>query len=184
MCTDTGLSEVIEMARLHALLIALAALVCLLGATVPLQAATHPVVVEFSPAVPTPGQTVTAQLSNGQSKACWPPATSLTSDGANITMQLDYDDACPAQYLAPYRDYALGGFPAGTYNFVVMSCSNNPPPFPSECNVVLRASFVVLAPRIVEPAPLLSLWATLMLLAGLVAATALHARPVSCRRQN
>ena len=98
-------------------------------------------------------------------------------------MQLDYDDACPTQYLVPYRDYALGGFPAGTYNFVVMSCSNNPPPFPSECNVVLRASFGVLAPRTVDPAPLLSPWATLMLLGGLVAATALYARPVRYRRR-
>ena len=58
----------IEMARLNSLLIGLAALACTLGAE-PLQAATHPVVVQFSPALPVAGQTVTARLSNDQSKA-------------------------------------------------------------------------------------------------------------------
>jgi hypothetical protein len=172
------------MARLNTLLIALAALVCLPGAA-PLWAATHPVVVQFIPALPLAGQTVTARLSNGLSKACWPPATSITRDNVTVTIKLDYDDACPSQYLTPFRDYVLGAFPAGTYNLVVMSCSNNPPPFPSECNVLLRASLGVLAPPVVDPAPLLSPWVTFALLGGLVAATAFHLRlrPVRYRRR-
>ncbi len=170
------------MARQKTLLIGLAAVACALGATA-LGAATHPVAVHFIPALPVADQTVTARLDNGLSKACWPTATSIARDGVTVTIRLDYDDACPSQYLLPYRDYVLGGFPAGTYSLVVISCSNNPPPFPSECNVVLRASFGVLAPRTVDPAPLLSPWAMLALLGGLVAATALHWRPVRYRRR-
>jgi len=171
------------MARLNRLLIGLAALACLPGAA-PLWAATHPVVVQFIPALPVAGQTVTARLSNGLSKACWPPATSIVRDNSTtVTIKLDCDDACPSQYLTSFRDYALGAFPAGTYNLVVMSCSNNPPPFPSECSVVLRATFGVLAPRVIDPAPLLSPWVTFALLGGLVAATALHLRPVRYRRR-
>jgi len=169
------------MTRLNTLLIGFAGLVCASGA-VPLRAATHPVVVQFRPALPLAGQTVTARLSNGQSKACWPPATSITRDNATVTINLDYDDACPSQYQTPFRDYVLGGFPAGTYNLLVMSCSNNPPPFPSECNVVLRSSFGVLAPPLLDPAPL-SPWVSVFLLGGLAAATALHLRPVRCRRR-
>jgi len=170
------------MARVNTLLIGLAALVCLAGA-VPLWAATHPVVVQFSPALPVAGETVTARLSNGLSRACWPPATSITRDNTDVTIKLDFDDACPTQYLTPFRDYVLGSFPAGTYNLVVLSCNNNPPPFPSECTVVLRATLGVLAPRLVDPAPLLSPWVTFALLGGLVAATALHLRPVRYRRR-
>ncbi|HET7065816.1 MAG TPA: hypothetical protein VFI49_16210 [Rudaea sp.] len=170
------------MARLNTSLIRLAAFVCALGATA-LGAATHPVVVQFSPALPLAGQTVTARLSNGLSKACWPPATSITRVNADITIQLDYDDACPAQYLMPFRDYILGAFPADNYNLIVISCSNNPPPFPSECNVVLQAPFSVLAPRPVEPAPVLSPWVMLALLAGLIAATAVHLRSIRYRRR-
>jgi hypothetical protein len=140
-------------------------------------------VVQFSPALPVAGQTVTARLSNGQSKACWPAPTSITRDNVVITIRLDYDDACPSQYLLPFRDYVLGAFPAGTYNLVVLSCSNNPPPFPSECNVVVRASFGVLAPRTVDPAPTLSPWLMLALLGGLVATTAVHVRSVRYRRR-
>jgi hypothetical protein len=174
---------VIKMARLHAILIGLAAIACTLCA-VPLRAATHPVVVQFSPALPVAGETVTAQLNNGLSKACWPPATSITRDATVITIRLDYDDACPSQYLLPSRDYTLGAFPAGNYNLVVLSCSNNPPPFPSECNVIVQAQFSVAAPRIIEPAPILSLWMMLALLAALIAATAAHVRSVRCRRRN
>jgi len=181
MCADPELSEGTVMTRLNTLLIGFAGLVCASGA-VPLRAATHPVVVQFRPALPLAGQTVTARLSNGQSKACWPPATSITRDNATVTIKLDYDDACPSQYLTPFRDYVLGGFPAGTYNLLVMSCSNNPPPFPSECNVVLRSSFGVLAPPLLDPAPL-SPWVSVFLLGGLAAATALHLRPVRCRRR-
>jgi hypothetical protein len=173
---------VIEMARLNTSLIGFAAIVCALGAAA-LGAATHPVVVQFSPALPVAGQTVTAQLNNGQSKACWPPATSITRDSADITIRLDYDDACPSQYLLPSRDYVLGAFPADNYNLIVLSCSNNPPPFPSECNVVLQAPFSVLAPRAVEPAPVLSPWVMLALLAGLIAATAAHVGSVRYRRR-
>ena len=64
-----------------------------------------------------------------------------------------------------------------------MSCSNNPPPFPSECNVVLQATFGVLAPRTVDPAPLLSPWVLLALVGALVAAAACHLRPVRYRRR-
>ena len=170
------------MARQNRLLIGLAAVACALGAAA-LQAATHPVTVRFIPALPVADQTVMARLENGQSKACWPAATSIARDGVTVTIQLDYDDACPSQYLLPYRDYVLGGFPAGTYSLVVMSCSNNPPPFPSECNVVLRASFGVLAPRTVDPAPLLPPWAMFGLLGGVVAATAFRLRPVRYRRR-
>ena len=170
------------MARLNTLLIGFAAIAFALGAA-PLRAATHPVVVVFSPAQPVAGQTVTAQLSNGLSKACWPPATSITRENADITIHLDYDDACPSQYLLPSRDYVLGAFPADDYNLIVVSCSNNPPPFPSECNTVLQAPFSVLAPRPVEPAPLLSPWLMLALLGGLVATAAVHVRPVRHRRR-
>jgi hypothetical protein len=174
---------VIEMARLNTSLIGLAAIVCALGAAA-LGAATHPVVVQFSPAQPMAGQTVTAQLNNGLSKACWPPATSITRENADITIHLDYDDACPSQYLLPSRDYVLGAFPADNYNLIVISCSNNPPPFPSECNVVLQAPFSVLAaPRPVVPAPVLSAWVMLALLSGLIAATAVHVRPLRYRRR-
>jgi len=170
------------MARLNTLLIGLAALVCLSGAT-PLWAAAHPVVVQFRPALPVAGETVTARLSNGLSKACWPPATSITRENSDVTITLDFDDACPTQYLMPFRDYVLGGFAAGTYNLVVLSCNNNPPPFPSECNVVLRATLGVLAPRTVDPAPLLSPWVTFVLVGGLFAVTARHLRPVRLRRR-
>jgi len=182
MCADPELPEVIVMPRQNTLLIGLVAVACALGAAV-LEAATHPVTVQFSPALPVADQTVTARLQNGLSKACWPAATSIARDGVNVTIQLDYDDACPSQYLLPYRDYVLGGFPAGTYRLVVMSCSNNPPPFPSECNVVLQATFGVLAPRTVDPAPLLSPWVLLALLGALVAAAACHLRPVRYRRR-
>jgi len=169
------------MARLNSLLIGLAAVACMIGPE-PLRAATRPVVVQFSPALPVAGQTVTARLSNGQSKACWPPATSITREYAVITVRLDYDDACPSQYLVPYRDYVLGAFPADNYNLEVISCSNNPPPFPSECNVVARGAFSVLASRTVDPAPL-SPWLMLALLGGLVATAAAHVRPVRYRRR-
>jgi len=169
------------MARLNAMLIGLAAVLCALCAP-PLTAASRPVVVQFSPALPVAGQTVTAQLNNGQSKACWPPATSITRENADITIRLDYDDACPSQYLTPFRDYVLGAFPADNYNLVVISCSNNPPPFPSECNVVLHAPFSVLAARTVDPAPI-SPWLMLALLAGLVATTASHVRAVRYRQR-
>jgi len=172
---------VIEMARLNSLLIGLAAVACTLGAE-PLRAATHPVVVQFSPALPVAGQTVTARLSNGQSKACWPPATSITREYANITVRLDFDDACPSQYLQPFRDYVLGAFPADNYNLEVISCSNNPPPFPSECNVVLRGAFSVLAARTVDPAPL-SPWLMLALLGGLLATAATHVRSIRYPRR-
>jgi len=170
------------MARLNASMIRLAAVVCVLSAAT-LGAATRPVVVQFSPALPVAGQTVTARLTNGQSKACWPPATSVTRDGSEITVRIDYDDACPSQYLSPFRDYVLGALPADNYKLIVMSCSNNPPPFPSECNVLLQVPFAVLAARTIDPAPMLSSWATLMLLAGLLAATALYTRPVRYHRQ-
>jgi hypothetical protein len=182
VCADSGLSEVIKMARLNAILIGLAAIACTLCA-MPLRAATHPVVVQFSPALPLAGQTVTARLNNGLSNACWPPATSITRDYADITIRLDFDDACPSQYLLPSRDYVLGAFPADNYNLIVISCSNNPPPFPSECNVILRAPFSVLAPRTVDPAPILSPWVMLALLAALIAATAVHLRRVRYRRR-
>lgn len=171
------------MARSNAILIGLAAFACALCAA-PLRAATHPVVVQFMPALPVAGQTVTARLSNGLSKACWPPATSITRDYGDITIRLDYDDACPPQYLLPYRDYVLGAFPADNYNLTVISCSNNPPPFPSECNVVLTAQFSVLVPRPVDPAPLLSPWVMIGLIAGVTAATAVHSRSVRRRRRN
>jgi len=171
------------MARLNTSLIGLAAIVCALCAGA-LAAATRPVVVQFSPALPVAGQTVTARLNNGQSRACWPPATSITRDSSDITIRLDYDDACPSQYLAPYRDYVLGPLPADNYNLVVLSCSNNPPPFPSECNVLVQVSFAVLAPRTVDPAPALSPWVMFALLGGLIAATAAHARTVRYRRRN
>ena len=171
------------MARSKAILIGLAAIAWALCAA-PLRAATHPVVVEFMPALPVAGQTVTARLSNGLSKACWPPATSITRDYADITIRLDFDDACPPQYLLPYRDYVLGAFPADNYTLTVISCSNNPPPFPSECNVVLQAPFSVLAPGPVDPAPLLSVWAMLALIAAVVATTAAYVRPVRRRRRN
>ena len=170
------------MARVNTSLIGLAAIVCALGAAA-LGAATHPVVVQFSPALPVAGQTVTARLNNGLSRACWPSATSITRDNAKITIRLDYDDACPSQYLLPYRDYVLGAFPADNYTLVVISCSNNPPPFPSECNVVLEVPFAVLAPRTVDPAPALSPWVMLALLGGLVAAAATRLRPVRYRRR-
>jgi hypothetical protein len=182
MCADPELPEVNVMARQNTLLIGLAAVACALGAA-GLGAATHPVTVQFSPALPVADQTVTARLENGLGKACWPAATSITRVGVNVTIQLDYDDACPSQYLLPYRDYVLGGFPAGTYKLVVVSCSNNPPPFPSECNIVLQASFGVLAPRTVDPAPLLSPWVMLALFGGVVAATGFHLRPVRYRRR-
>jgi hypothetical protein len=172
----------IAMARLHRSLIGLAAIACALSAAA-LGAATHPVVVQFIPALPVAGQTVTARLNNGLSKACWPPATSITRENADITIRLDYDDACPSQYLLPSRNYVLGAFPADNYNLVVISCSNNPPPFPSECNVILRAEFSVLAARTVDPAPILSPWMMLVLLAGLLAATAARLRPVRLRRR-
>jgi len=182
MRADTGLSEVIEMARLNALLIGLAAVLCALGVT-PLAAATRPLVVQFSPALPVAGQTVTARLNNGLSKACWPPATSITRQNSDITIQLDYDDACPSQYLLPYRDYVLGALPADNYNLTVVSCSNNPPPFPSECNVLVQVSFSVLAARAVDPAPL-SPWLMLALFGGLVVITATHHRAVRHRQRN
>jgi hypothetical protein len=172
------------MARLNAILIGLALIGCALDAP-PLLAATHPVVVQFMPALPLAGQAVTARLSNGLSKACWPPATSIVRDGGNVTIQLDYDDACPPQYIMPFRDYELGAFPAANYTLIVLSCSNNPPPFPSECNIVLQAPFSVLAPPPpVVPAPVLSLWVMLALVAALVAATAAHMRAVRCRRRS
>jgi len=145
---------------------------------VPSGAATRPVVVQFSPALPVAGQTVTARLTNGQSKACWPPATSVTRDGSEITVRIDYDDACPSQYLSPFRDYVLGALPADNYKLIVMSCSNNPPPFPSECNVVARGAFSVLAARTVDPAPVLSPWLMLALLGGLLATAAAHVRSI------
>jgi len=172
------------MARLNAILIGLAAAMACALCAAPLRAATHPVVVQFSPALPVAGQTVTAQLSNGLSNACWPPATSTTRDSAVITIRLDYDDACPSQYLLPSRDYVLGAFPADNYNLVVLSCSNNPPPFPSECKVILRAPLSVLTARTIDPAPTLSPWVMLALLAALIAATAAHVRSVRCRRRN
>lgn len=171
------------MARLNAMLIGLAVLAGAICAA-PARAATHPVVVQFMPALPVAGQTVTARLSNGLSKACWPPATSITRDYGDITIRLDFDDACPPQYLLPYRDYVLGTFPADNYTLTVISCSNNPPPFPSECNVVLQAPFSVLVPRPVDPAPLLSPWVMLALAAGVVAATIGHVRSVKRRRRN
>jgi hypothetical protein len=171
------------MARLNAILIGLAAIACALCAA-PLRAATHPVVVQFMPALPVSGQTVTARLSNGLSKACWPPATSITRDGGNITIRLDYDDACPAQYLLPFRDYVLGAFPADNYNLAVTSCSNNPPPFPSECNVVLTAHFSVLVPGPVDPAPVLSPWVMLALMAAMAATAAARVRSVRRLRRS
>jgi hypothetical protein len=182
VCADPELSEVIEMARPNISLIGFVAIVCALGAAA-LGAATRPVIVQFSPALPVAGQTVTARLDNGQSKACWPPATSITRDGSDITVRLDYDDACPTQYLAPFHDYVLGALPADNYKLIVMSCSNNPPPFPSECNVLVQVPFVVLAARTVDPAPLLSPWIMLALLCGLVAATAAHVRSIRCLRR-
>lgn len=168
------------MARLNAALIALLA-IAWTSCAAPLAAATHPVTVQFIPALPAAGQTVTARLSNGLSSACWPPATSTTQAGAQITLTLDFDDACSPQYLLPYRDYVLGAFGGGNYTLIVSSCSNNPPPFPSECHVVLRAGFAVIAP--ITPAPILSPWA-LSVLAVLVAAAAVLAPAFRRRRRN
>lgn len=168
------------MARLNRTLIALAAMTWAFFAS-PLPAATHPVQVQFIPALPAAGQTVTARLSNGLSNACWPPATSTTQVGTEITLTLDFDDACPPQYIMPYRDYVLGAFAGGNYTLIVNSCSNNPPPFPNECNIVLRAGFAVITP--VTPAPVLSPWA-LLVLTGLVAAAAGFALTLRRRRQS
>ena len=168
------------MARLNTMLIRLAAIAWVFCAP-PLPAATHPVTVQFIPALPAAGQTVTARLSNGLSNACWPPATSTTQVNADITLTLDYDDACPPQYILPYRDYILGAFPGGNYTLIVNSCSNNPPPFPNECHIVLRAGFAVIAP--ITPAPILSPWA-LFTLAGLVATAAAFALTLRRRRRN
>ena len=170
------------MARRKPMLIVFAAVIGTL-CVAPLLSATHPVVVEFSPALPLAGQTVTARLSNGQSKACWPPATSITRANATTIIQLDYDDACPPQYLMPFRDYVLGAYPADNYRLQVLSCSNNPPPFPSECHIVLEAPFSVLSPRPVEPAPAVSAWLMLVLFGGLVATTAAHVRSLRHRRR-
>lgn len=168
------------MARPNATLIGLAAVAWAFCAS-PLPAATHPVQVQFIPALPLAGQTVTARLSNGLSNACWPPATSTTQVNTEITLTLDFDDACPPQYIMPYRDYVLGAFGAGNYTLIVNSCSNNPPPFPNECSIVLQAGFAVITP--VTPAPVLSPW-TLLALAGLVAATAGFSLTLTRRRKN
>jgi hypothetical protein len=178
---DPELSEVIEMARLNRSLIGLAAIGWALAAA-PLHAATHPVVVQFIPALPVAGQTVTARLSNGLSNACWPPATSVTQVYAEITLRLDYSDTCAPQNILPWRDYVLGAFPAGNYTLIVNSCSHNPPPFPTECNIVLRAPFAVLRP--VEPAPGLTGAAMVALIAGLIAAAGGYARALRRRRRN
>jgi hypothetical protein len=180
VCADPKLSEVIEMARINASLISFAAIAWAFFSA-PLPAATHAITVQFIPALPAAGQTVIARLSNGLNNACWPPATSTTQAIADITLTLDYDDACPTQYIAPYRDYVLGAFGGGNYTLIVNSCSNNPPPFPNECNIVLRAGFAVIAP--ITPAPILSPWA-LLTLAGLVATAAGFALRLRRRRRN
>lgn len=158
------------MAILNRALIGFVAIAWALAAA-PLHAATHPVVVQFIPALPAAGQTVTARLSNGLSNACWPPATSVTQVNTQITLRLDYGDTCAPQNILPSRDYVLGAFDAGNYTLVVNSCSHNPPPFPTECNIVLQARFAVIAP--VTPAPILSPWALLMLAASIAAAAGL-----------
>ena len=162
------------------LLIGIVAIAWALAAA-PLRAATHPVVVQFIPALPATGQTVTARLSNGLSNACWPPATSVTQVNTQITLRLDYGDTCAPQNILASRDYVLGAFDAGNYTLVVNSCSHNPPPFPSECNTVLQAPFAVIAP--VTPAPILSPWA-LLTLTVLTAAAAGLALRVRRRRRN
>jgi hypothetical protein len=170
------LSEATVMANVNRTLIGLLVIGCAICVT-PLLAATHPVQVRFIPSLALVDQPVIARLSNGLSNACWPPATSIVRVNAKITLTLDYDDACPPQYILPSRDYALGAFPAGTYTFVVMSCSNNPPPFPTECHVLLQSQFSVVPPPHIDPAPMLSVWAMLALLAGFIVAAAGFTRP-------
>jgi len=109
---------------------------------------------------------VVATLTTGV-KACWTAATQIVLNGTTNTISLDFDDSCPPGSLLLSRDYTLGVFAPGVYTLLVQSCTNNPPPFPSDCHTVLRQSFTVNIP----PAPTLSTWMMILLGIALVALT-------------
>jgi hypothetical protein len=123
---------------------------------------------EFIPSPPVSRQPLAVRLADSRGVHCWPPATSTSQDGNVVTLSLASADSCSSADVLPYRDYALGSFPAGEYLFVYQSCFENPPPLPSGCNTALRARFIVPPP----PVPALSRPALLALAAGMLAVCA------------
>jgi hypothetical protein len=141
----------------------------LAGVMSPVHAATS-ITVNFIPAPPVPNQPLIARLADTQGGHCWPAATSIVQSGTTITVSLSFSDSCNASRVLPYRDYALGSLPQGSYVFVYKSCASNPPPLPSSCNTVLQVPLIVAPPPV--PTPTLSTWGLFGLSLGLAAMVA------------
>ena len=118
--------------------------------------------VQLQPSVPLAHEQVVARVSRLSGPECFPPATSLTSAHGTVTLRLDYSDTCQTGQPAPFRDYALGFFAAGSYRLIILTCYNNPPPAPSPCLVAYDQPFRVIGEG-VAPAPALSLFASSIL---------------------
>jgi len=139
-----------------------------LGLAVSTAVAATSITATFIPSPPQAEQPLVVRMTDTQGPHCWP--VGVVTQGANgvITLSLTFSDTCPPANVVAYRDYVLGTFPTGKYVFVYKSCSDNPPPFPVSCNVVLQIPFIVPLP---PPArvPALSWWGIAALIASVVA---------------
>jgi hypothetical protein len=174
---DTSTATHSEGNRMKALASGIAPLLLIIavGAAEPAQA---DLLARLEPANPTSGTELIVHVVNTEAPQCFPRGPIVTRTGNDLRVRLSVTDSCRPSDFTTQRDYPIGSFAAGIYSLGVEFCIVNPPPFPTDCGVILQTPFAVEGevPAVSVPmdsGPLLTL---MLVLLATVGARAMAAR--------
>lgn len=97
----------------------------------------------LEPANPTSGTELVVNVVNTAAPQCFPPAPNIARTDNDVSVRLSVTDTCPPSDFTTQRDYSIGSFESGNYSLRVEFCVVNPPPFPTNCGVILQTPFEV-----------------------------------------